>query len=609
MNTHPGRTGSLDTWWEGDGAPRNLADIVVRNAERVPEKVVISRREGRDWLPVTAAELERAVSEVAKGLIAAGVRAGDRVGLMAKTRYEWTLCDLAIWAAGAVTVPVYDSSSADQLAWILGNSGATACILENSAHAAKLAEIRDQLPDLAHHWLIDGNGADSEHQLAALVAGGNSIDDAELFERRDALTRDCLATVIYTSGTTGRPKGCELTHGNFLDECTNAVGTLPEVFEGEASTLLFIPLAHVFGRMVQVAVLLTTALMAHSDVGRLTADLPVVRPTFLLGVPRVFERVFERARRNAAKRGKEKIFDRAVDTAIAYSKAIESGRPSPLLRGRRAVFDRLVYGKLRAAMGGQVRWAISGGAPLGARLAHFFRGAGVTVLEGYGLTETTAAAAVNRPRRTRVGTVGPAVKGFQIAIADDGEVLLKGGHVFHRYWRDEAATKEVLTADGWFHTGDLGQLDRDGFLSITGRKKEILVTSGGKNVSPAQLEDVVRAHPLVSQCLVLGDGQDWIGALITLDEEALSAWLGDNGRPETPVAELVEDAALLADLRTAVDAANAGVSSAERIRRFRVLPTDFTENAGHVTPTLKLRRTAIMADYASEIDALYSTRK
>ncbi|HZI97582.1 MAG TPA: AMP-dependent synthetase/ligase [Actinomycetales bacterium] len=611
MATHPNEPHSTDTaqWWAGAGAPRSLADIVPHHAQVTPDAVYLSRRDGSGWAPVTAAAFRAEVDELALGLVAAGVSIGDRVALMSKTRYEWTLCDAAIWAAGAVTVPVYETSSVDQLSWVLSDSGAVAAIVETPGHARAVQSLDAGLPALRGHWAIDAGGAAPD--LAALATAGAGTDPTELEARRAALTRGSLATLIYTSGTTGRPKGCRLTHGNFLAECTAAIEALPELFEDDdASTLLFLPLAHVFGRMIEVAVLLSATHMAHSDVARLTKDLPTFRPTFVLAVPRVFERVFDSARRKAVAGGKEKVFERAADTAIGWSRALDEGGPSLLVRAQHALFDRLVYAKLRAALGGRVQWAVSGGAPLGARLGHFFRGAGVTVLEGYGLTETTAAATVNTRRGTRIGTVGRALPGFDVRIADDGEVLLRGGHVFDGYWGAVETEEAVgpVDADGWFRTGDLGSLDGAGYLTITGRSKEILVTSAGKNVSPAPLEDVVRSHPLVSQCVVVGDGRASIGALVTLDAEAVEAWLTTHDKPVVPPSDLVDDPDLLAEVRTAVDAASDTVSSAEGIKRFRVLPADLTEDAGHLTPTMKVKRAVVLAEFAAEVDALYAPR-
>jgi long-chain acyl-CoA synthetase len=594
-----------------DGDLASLAEIIPGHARRTPGRVLVSRRSGAGWEPVTASELEAQVTALALGFVAAGIVPEDRVALMAKTRYEWTLVDAALWAVGAVTVPVYETSSADQLRWILEDSAAVGCVVETRGHAALLDGASAGLPAFRQHWVMDD--VDAHPTLAALEAAGREHDSPgareELDRRRAALTPDSLLTVIYTSGTTGRPKGCALTHGNFLAEVTSAIEVLPELFEDEnGATLLFLPLAHVFGRMLEVAVLHKGVHMAHSDVARITRDLPTFRPTFVLAVPRVFERVYDGARRKAVAAGRGRVFDLASATAIAYSEALEGRGPGVSLRVRRAVFDRLVYAKIRAAFGGRTRWAVSGGAALGPRLGHFFRGVGVTVLEGYGLTETTAAATVNTRTATRIGSVGRALPRFEIRTAEGGEVLVRGGHVFTGYWHDASATEAVLDADGWFHTGDLGSIDADGFLTITGRAKEILVTSSGKNIAPGPLEDVLRAHPLVSQAMVVGDGRAAAAALLTLDAEAVADWLSRSQRAALPVADLVDDPALLGELRAAVTAANATVSSAEAIRHIRVLPLDLTEESGHLTPTLKLKRSVVMSDFAADVEALYARK-
>jgi long-chain acyl-CoA synthetase len=601
VNTRDSKT---DRWWTAGDGLSNLAEILDQNAVRTPDKVVFSRREKNDWAPVTAVQFREQVHELARGLVAAGVQAGDRVALMSKTRYEWQLVDFAIWSVGAVTVPVYETSSAEQLRWILDDSEAVAAVVETPGHARLLASLGD-LPHLRSSWVIEG-GDSTLDDLAASGAGG---DPEEVGRRIAALRPEALATLIYTSGTTGRPKGCELTHANFIAEVTAAIDVLPELFEpDDAATLLFLPLAHVFGRMIGVAVVLAAVRTGHTDVARVSKDLPTFKPTFVLAVPRVFERIYDSAQRKAAAGGKERIFTKATDTAIAYSQALEHGRPGLRLSFMRGLFDRLVYTKIKDAFGGQLQWGVSGGAALGPRLGHFFRGIGVTVLEGYGLTETTAATTVNTRAGTRMGTVGRALPGFEVRIADQGEILIRGPHVFAGYWRNTEATAAAVDEDGWFHTGDLGSLDSDGFLSITGRSKEILVTSAGKNVSPAPLEDVIRSHYLVSQALVVGDGRPSIGALITLDAESVEAWLAAQNRGGTPVAELTEDPALLAELRTVVDTANSTVSAAEQIARFRVLPVDLTEGAGHLTPTLKIRRAAVMKEFGNEVDALYAKR-
>ncbi|MGC4896904.1 AMP-dependent synthetase/ligase [Micromonospora sp. DT31] len=586
----------------GDAA--NLTDPVWDNAEVAPDAVQFLRPGAapgtRD--EVTCRQFRDEVVAVARGLVAAGVSPGDRVALMSRTRYEWTLVDYAIWAAGAVTVPIYETSSAEQAAWILGDSGAVAVVVESTAHATLVAGVRDRLPELREVWQIELGAVDD------LVAAGASVDPTEIETRRAALKADDLATIIYTSGTTGRPKGCILTHRNIYSDIANAVPVLPNLFRAGASTLLFLPLAHAFARLIQVGVVQARATMAHcADTKDLIAELQDVKPTFVLSVPRVFEKVYNGARQKAESEGKGKIFDRAERVAIAWSEALETpSGPGLALRAQHALFDKLVYRKLRAAMGGRCRDAISGGAPLGARLGHFFRGVGVTICEGYGLTETSPAAAANLPTGTRMGTVGRPLPGVTIRIDEDGEILISGDIVFPGYWHNEAATAEALTDDGWFRTGDLGRLDEDGYLSITGRKKEIIVTAGGKNVAPAVLEDQVRAHPLISQCVVVGDRQPFIAALVTIDEEALPKWLAGRGLPETTsVAELREDAALRAEVQSAIDQANQAVSKAEAIKVFRILPQDFTETTGELTPSLKVKRQIVHKTYAAEIADIY----
>ncbi|MEU5721669.1 long-chain fatty acid--CoA ligase [Micromonospora sp. NPDC047738] len=587
----------------GDAA--NLTDPVWENAEVAPETVQFVRRgggDGRAWMDVTCRQFRDEVVAVARGLLAAGISPGDRVALMSRTRYEWTLLDYAIWAAGAVTVPIYETSSAEQAAWILADSGAVAALVETAAHAGLVAEIRDRLPELRQIWQIESGAVDD------LVAAGASVDPADVEVRRSTVKADDIATIIYTSGTTGRPKGCVLTHRNMYADITNAVPVLPNLFRQGASTLLFLPLAHAFARLIQIGVVQARATMAHcADTKNLVAELQEVKPTFVLSVPRVFEKVYNGARQKAEADGKGKIFDRAEKVAIAYSEALDApDGPGLALRAQHVLFDKLVYGKLRAALGGRCRDAISGGAPLGTRLAHFFRGIGVNIAEGYGLTETAPAAAANLPSATRIGTVGRPLPGVTIRIEDDGEILISGDLVFQGYWHNEAATAEALTSDGWFRTGDLGRLDEDGYLSITGRKKEIIVTAGGKNVAPAALEDQVRAHPLVSQCVVVGDRQPFIGALVTIDEEALPKWLAARGRPETArAADLRDDEALRAEVQGAIDQANRSVSKAEAIKVFRILPHDFTEDTGELTPSLKVKRQVVHKTYAAEIADIY----
>ncbi|MER5944681.1 long-chain fatty acid--CoA ligase [Streptomyces sp. NPDC001904] len=583
-------------------ADGNLTDIVRRNAAQHPDVAVIGRKIDGTWQDVTATAFLAEVRAAAKGLIASGVQAGDRVGLMSRTRYEWTLLDFAIWSAGAVTVPVYETSSPEQIQWILGDSGAVGIVVESDAHSAAVDSVRGALPQLAHVWQIDAGGVEE------LNRSGAEVPDTTVDERSAVAKADDPATIVYTSGTTGRPKGCVLTHRSFFAECGNVVERLKPLFRtGECSVLLFLPVAHVFGRLVQVASLMAPIKLGHApDIKNLTDELAAFRPTLILGVPRVFEKVYNSARAKAQADGKGKIFDKAADTAIEYSRALDTQKgPSLALKLKYKTFDKLVYSKLRAVLGGRGEYAISGGAPLGERLGHFFRGIGFTVLEGYGLTESCAATAFNPWDRQKIGTVGQPLPGSVVRIADDGEVLLHGEHLFTGYWNNEGATEEAL-ADGWFHTGDIGTLDEDGYLRITGRKKEIIVTAGGKNVAPAVIEDRIRAHALVAECMVVGDGRPFVGALVTIDEEFLGKWAADHGKPDgATVASLREDADLLAAIQSAVDDGNAAVSKAESVRKFRILGTQFTEDSGYLTPSLKLKRNVVAKDYADEIEAIY----
>ncbi|MBC9732148.1 AMP-dependent synthetase/ligase [Nocardioides marmotae] len=580
----------------------NLTDDVVRNAAEAPDAVVFSRPAvGGGWDDVTAAEFLAEVSAVAKGLVAAGIETGDRVALISKTRYEWTLLDYAIWFAGAVTVPIYETSSAEQIEWILRDSGARAVVAEGDDHVARISEVRSGLEALNHVWSLSDNAVDVLSRLGADIA------DDDLEKRRTTATPLDLATLIYTSGTTGRPKGCMLTHGNFMFELGVAVDELHRLFESEgASTLLFLPLAHVFARIIQVGCVKSRARMGHSpDIKNLLPDLQSFQPTFILAVPRVFEKVFNTASQKATAEGRGKIFNRAADVAIAWSRGLDKGRPSLAVRAQHALFAKLVYGKLLTALGGSCQFAVSGGAPLGDRLGHFYRGIGLTVLEGYGLTETTAALTVNLPDAQKIGSVGRPLPGTAVRVADDGELLFQGGQVFAGYWENEEASREALEPDGWFHTGDVGEVDEEGFVKITGRKKEIIVTAGGKNVAPAVLEDRLRAHALVDQCVVVGDGQPFIAALVTLDREALPVWAEARGK-SADIEELVDDADLRAEIEAAVEDANKAVSKAESIRKFSILTAEWTEEGGQLTPSLKLKRNVVMREFRSDVDALYS---
>ncbi|MFF2599610.1 AMP-dependent synthetase/ligase [Streptomyces californicus] len=589
-----------------------LADVVFDYAEDDPYRVALARKDaGGQWRDVTSGEFRDQVLALARGLIAHGVRFGDRVALMSRTRYEWTLFDFALWTVGAQSVPVYPTSSAEQVLWMLHDAEVVAVMVEHEDHAMTVGSVIDRLPLLKRLWQLDAGALDE------LLAAGADIDDEVVQRHRRAVTPDSVATVIYTSGTTGRPKGCVITHASLMFESDTMVTRWEPVFHSrpgdEAATLLFLPLAHVFGRMVEIAAVRGRVKLGHQpelSARALMPDLLTFRPTFILAVPYIFEKVFNGARRTAEAEGRAGPFDKAVDIAVKYAEALEQKAfgvgpgPSAGLRMQHQFFDKVVYKKVRDAMGGRMRHAMSGGSGMDRRLGLFFAGAGVDVFEGYGLTETSAAATANPPERTRYGTVGRPVPGTSVHIADDGEVWVNGPNVFSGYLGDPAATRAVLH-EGWLATGDLGSLDDDGYLTITGRKKEILVTSGGKSVSPAGLEERVRAHPLVAQCIVVGNDRPYIAALVTVDQESVDHWLAMQGRARLSPAELVRDPDLEMEVRRAVVAANTAVSQAESIRTFRILAHPFSEELGLLTPSLKLKRKAIETAYAIEVDALY----
>jgi long-chain acyl-CoA synthetase len=591
----------------------SLADIPFDNATVAPNAAVLSRKNADGaWEDVTATEFAAQVLAVAKGLIAEGLAPGDRIAIMARTTYEWTLLDFAAWAAGLVTVPVYPTSSVFQVRWILQDSGAVALATETVAQASALGPERDRIPDLRHMWVFE------KGHLERLAELGRDIPDQEVAVRRGVLGPDTLATLIYTSGTTGRPKGCVLTHGNFFAEIDNAIELLYPIFKAKtsdaASMLLFLPLSHVFGRMVAVACLRARVRLGHApslSTEDLLADLASFRPTFLLAIPYVMEKVFNTGRATAEKMGRGSSFDRAARIACSYGEAVEAKQhgtgpgPSRSLRAARALYDPLVYRRIRNALGGKVRYTICGGSPLGRRLAAFYAGAGIEIFEGYGLTETTAAATVTPPLRPRLGTVGWPLPGTRVRIAGDGEILLGGEQIFRGYWDPNAGGVVDAAPDGWFATGDIGELDDGGYLTITGRKKEILITAGGKSVAPAPLENWLRSHPLIAQCIVLGDRRPYVTALITLDQDGVTHWRQMIGKHPVPPELLMDDPELNVILQRAIDEANKLVSRPESIRRFAVLPGDFTELAGHVTPTLKLKRAAIERDFSKEIEELY----
>lgn len=579
----------------------SISTLLTERVAADPQRTLIERQEGATWVPVTAQEFEDDVVAVARGLVARGVAPGDQVAIMSRTRYEWTLLDFAIWAAGAVPVPVYETSSAEQVHWVLADATVSLAVVETTEHAATVASVQDELSALRDVLVIDDGAIDD------LRRAGADVPREEIDRRRAATTADDLATIIYTSGATGRPKGVELTHRNFVYLSLNGqVGLAEIVAVPGARTLLFLPLAHVFARYIQVVVISAGATLGHSsDTRRLVDDLGTFRPTFLLAVPRVFEKVYNTAEQKAGTGAKLKIFRWATRVSITYSRALDAdGGPGLGLRLQHRIADRLVYSTLRERMGGQLAYSVSGGAPLGERLGHYYRGVGLRILEGYGLTETTAPTSVNRPGLTKIGTVGPAFPGTSLRVDESGELFIGGGHVFRGYHNQPELTAEVLQ-DGWFRTGDLGTLDSDGYLSITGRKKEIIVTAGGKNVAPAVLEDRLRAYPLVSQVVVVGDQRPFIGALVTLDPEMLPGWLAMHGLPPMSVAEAAVDPTVRAGIDAAVTRANQAVSRAESIRKIAVLTTDFTEQNGYLTPSLKVKRPLVIKDFAGTVDELY----
>ncbi|TQN32015.1 long-chain acyl-CoA synthetase [Haloactinospora alba] len=582
----------------------HLPDTVFARVVEEPDSVALRRQESGQWHDVTWREFGDDVARTAKALIALGIEHGDRVGLMSRTRYEWTVIDYAIWSAGAVTVPIYESSSADQIEWILSDSGSRAVFVEKPEHAERVRSVWESLPELGHIWEIEGAG------LREFNESGSEVEDSTLRERRTAGDVNDLATLIYTSGTTGRPKGCELTHRNLLFTIYNTTmyGPLEELFSVQGrSTLLFLPLAHSFARIIQIGCIESRTVLGHFPTTgpELIDTLAVYKPTFLLAVPRVFEKVYNKAEQKAVSEGRGKIFKAAADTAVAYSRAMSSGRVPLGLRVKHAVFAKLVYGKILSAVGGQASHAVSGGSALGDRLGHFFRGVGLTIIEGYGLTETSAPTAVNSPQENKIGTVGAPFPGVTVRIADDGEVLCKGDHVMRGYWNNEKATKEAFDEDGFYRTGDLGSLDEDGYLSITGRKKEMIVTAGGKNIPPAVLEDRICGHAIVSQCMVLGDGRNFVSALVTIDPEAYEFWRQKHGKTGD-IPDMVNDPDLLATVQEAIDDANAAVSRAESVRKFTILPRDFSEEGGEMTASLKVKRHVVAKQYSDEIEAMYA---
>lgn len=579
----------------------NVTDFLERIATEDPNHELFSIQNNDTWQNLTAQQFHEEVKAVAKGLIATGVKPGEKLGLLSRTRYEWTLLDFAMMYAGAISVPIYESSSPEQIKWVLGDSESIGCFFELPEHRASFDSVSSSLKKVKHTWVIE-NG-----DLETLKQAGSQVSDEELEKRRSAADLDDLITIIYTSGTTGNPKGCELLHRGFVELCNNGKAQLPYIINKESSTLLFLPLAHVLARFVSILCVSGGMKAGHlPDTKNVAAGLASFSPTFLLAVPRVFEKVYNGAQLKAETGGKGKIFDKAAETAIQYSEALATkAGPSLGLKLKHKLFDRLVFGKLREAMGGRVKYAISGGAPLGARLGHFYRGIGLTVLEGYGLTETYAPATLGRGEKIKIGKVGYPLPGTSVAIADDGEVLLKGYNIFRGYWKNEKATQEALV-DGWFHTGDIGEVDDDGFLSITGRKKEILVTAGGKNVAPAALEDPLRAHPLIGQVVVIGDKQPFISALISLDPEMLPVWAKGNGiESADTIYEAIANPKIREAIQQKIDQVNKKFSSAEQIKKFAFIASELTEASGHMTPSLKVKRERVLADFEEQVTEIY----
>jgi long-chain acyl-CoA synthetase len=584
--------------------PANLVEPLLRHAAGTPGRPLLAYRDGDRFVDVTAREVVDRVRELARGFIAMGVQPGERVALMCHTRIEWTYLDFAIMAAGGVTVPIYDTSSAEQIHWIVSDSETVAIVVETPEHAATFAEVADRLPGCRHPFVIDEGGLD---ELAAL---GAKVPDSAVDERIAGITHDDLATLIYTSGTTGRPKGCVLSQGNICSNLAQASQAWDDILRDDDTTLLFLPLAHSFAKIVSLILIDRGIKIAYAtDATTVPEELPIFSPTLVVGVPRVYERVYNKAQHKAAQEGKSRIFGIAVDTAADYARqTLVDGKVRFGTRIKHAIFDKLVYGKLRAAFGGDLRLAVSAAAPLGERLGYFFNGIGVTLLEGYGLTETSPVLSANIPTDIAIGTVGHPVPGTEVRVAEDGELLFRGPQVFQGYWKNDAATREVIDDDGWFHTGDLGTLDSQGRVKITGRAKDLIITAGGKNVSPATLEDRLRAHPLISDSVVVGDNRPFIGALIALDPEALPEWAEEHGKTGRTAAELSDDADLRAEIDAAVADANKAVSRAEEIRKYTILPREFTMDGGELTPTLKVKRATVMKEYDQLIEELYLTR-
>jgi long-chain acyl-CoA synthetase len=583
-------------------ANENITDLLLNRVRKTPNipLFAIEKTPGV-WTDVSAKDFHEQVKDLAKGFIASGIRPGDAVGIMSRTRYEWALVDFALWFAGAVSVPIYETSAPAQIEWVLSDSDAVALIIENSEHQKRFESIKAMVPSVKKVWKLE------DDSLVKLVADGKDISDDQLEKARASLNLDSLATIIYTSGTTGKPKGCELLHRGFVDLSKNAMLELPEVVKEGTATVLFLPLAHVYARFISILCVHAGIKVGHQpDTTNVAAAMQSFHPDFLLAVPRVFEKVYNSAEQKAEAGGKGKIFRKAVQVAIDYSRGLDKkGGPSLLLKVEHKLFDILVYKKLRAAMGGKVKYAVSGGAPLGERLGHFFRSIGLIVLEGYGLTETSAPAMIGRATDAKIGKVGRVLPGCAVKIAEDGEILLKGSNVLRGYWKNPEATKATMEGD-WFKTGDIGELDDEGFITITGRKKELIVTAGGKNVAPTALEDPLRASPIIGQAVVIGDQRPFVAALLSLDPEMMPVWLANNGQPsDLTLSQAAKNPRVLQELQKAVDEVNSTVSNAEAIKKFEVIDSELSEKSGHLTPSLKIKREAVTRDFAPIIEQIY----
>ena len=589
-------------------------DDLLRIAGATPQAVLYRRRDRGGWTEVTARRCHADVRAAAATLGAAGVQPGDRVVIWGRTSYGWTVADLALSYLGAVSVAVFDSADASTVASIVAATEAAGIVVDDPARHVQLTSLETSDSDAdaesggsaeaaCWHWSEDGS-------VQAVQPGTGEqarLTDEELDARRDAVSAEDVATLIFTSGTTGTPKGCVLTHRQLCASVQVQAAEFHSLTGPGSATVIALPLAHVFARTVQLIALRTGTQVAHlSDVRHLVEDLAELQPTFLLGVPRLFERLVTTISQRATADGHGRRFDRGVQVAIDVSRARDEGDGDvPLwLRGRRTWYDRTVFAGVRAALGGRLTWALSGGAPLGERLTRFLDGVGITVLEGYGLTETAAAVTANVPGDVRIGTVGRPLPGVRVRVADDGELLVAAPQVFQGYWRDEDATDGVLE-NGWLHTGDLAEIGREGHVRIIGRRRELLVLASGKQVSPEPFESQLRQHPLVDQCLVVGDGRPYLGALITLDKPAAVAWARERDLP-TRRRALVRTDALRAEMQAAVDAVNEEFSPAEAVRRFTVLPVTWSEEGGEVTASQKLRRTRVSQMHGREVEALFT---